>query len=87
MFAIGYEQPNGSIDYILADDDTLENVLESVVYRDEVPGGELKYCFCKDKFFSGRVSREEDTRFRFLRLLDGSWIIKDALSYKTISIS
>ena len=87
MLAIGYQQPNGSIDYILADDDIIENVLDSVVYRDEVPGGELKYCFSKDKFFSRRMFTNEDTRFRFLRLLNGNWIINDALSHKTITVS
>jgi hypothetical protein len=87
MLAIGYQQPDRSINYILADDDIIENVLDSVVYRDEIPSGELKFCLNKDKFFSGRMFREEDTRFRFLRLLDGNWIINDALTHKTITIS
>jgi hypothetical protein len=80
MLAIGYQQPDYSIKYVYADDDTFVNILDSVVYQDEVPSGELKTCFNKDKFFSGRMFREEDTRFRFLRLLGGSWVIKDACS-------
>jgi hypothetical protein len=88
MLAIGYEQPDRSVNYILADDDSFVNILDSVVYQDEVPSGELKQCFNKDKFFSGRMFREEDTRFRFLRLLDGNWVIKDACSSgKTITIT
>jgi len=88
MLAIGYEQPDRSVNYILADDDTFANVLDSVVYQDEVPSGELKHCFNKDKFFSGRMFREEDARFRFLRLLDESWVIKDACNLvKTITIT
>ena len=87
MLAIGYQQPDYSINYICADDDSFENILESVVYNDEVPSGELKCCFNKDKFFGGRIFKNEDTRFRFLRLLDGSWVIKNSSNSKTITIN
>ena len=87
MLAIGYQQPGGTVSYIYADDDTLENMLDRVVYRSEVVSGEARTCFNKDKFFSGRMFTNEDTRFRFLRLLDGNWVIKDSLSHKTITVT
>jgi hypothetical protein len=88
MLAIGYEQPDRSVNYVYADDDTFVNVLDSVVYQDEVPSGELRSCFNKDTFFSDRMFIEEDTRFRFLRLLDGNWVVEDSCgSGKTITIT
>ena len=88
MLAIGYQQPDYSINYIYADDDSFINILDTVVYNDEVPSGELKCCFNKDKFFAGRMFKNEDTRFRFLRLLNGIWVVKDACNLiKTITIN
>jgi len=88
MLAIGYEQPDRSVNYVYADDDTFVNILDSVVYQDEVPSGELRSCFNKDTFFADSMFIEEDTRFRFLRLLDGNWVIKDSCSSgKTITIT
>ena len=88
MLAIGYQQPDYSVNYIYANDDSFVNILDSVVYQDEVPSGELRSCFNKDKFFADCMFIEEDTRFRFLRLLDGNWVVEDSCGFgKTITIT
>ena len=62
----------------------LQNLLDSVVYRDlPLPTKvsdreELKTAGSFKEYFATELSDEEDTRFRFLRHLDGTWLIRDS---------
>lgn len=83
MITIGYEQADRSVKYLYTSDDTLENVITSVVYRD-IPlptkvynGEELKESMNIKAYFAEELSNEEDTRFRFLHRSDGTWLIRD----------
>jgi hypothetical protein len=82
MLTIGYEQPDKSVKYLYTSDDSLENIITSIVYpdlplptkvfsRDEIKDSSMK------EYFSTELSDEEDTRFRFLRRTDQTWIIRD----------
>ena len=83
MLTIGYEQKDGSVKYLYTSDDILENLLTSVVYADEpLPTkthyrDELKEAPTLKMYFATDLSNEEDTRFRLLRKLDETWIIRD----------
>ena len=83
MITIGYEQLDSSVKYLYTSDDTLQNLLTDVVYRDApLPNraynrDELKETRTITTYFSNDLSDEEDTRFRFLRLKDDTWLIRD----------
>jgi DNA-directed RNA polymerase delta subunit len=83
MLTIGYEQLDGSVKYLYTSDDTLQNLLTEVVYNDSpLPSkvynrDELKQSSNLTTYFSQDLSDEEDTRFRFLRLKDNTWLIRD----------
>ena len=83
MLTIGYEQPDKSVKYLYTSDDILENIISSVVYRDlPLPTkvynrDELKETPSLKEYFATELSDEEDTRFRFLRRTDHTWLIRD----------
>ena len=84
MITIGYEQADGSVKYLYTSDEMLQNLLDSVVYRDlPLPTKvsdreELKAAASFKEYFAAELSDEEDTRFRLLRRLDGTWLIRDS---------
>ena len=84
MITIGYEQTDGSVKYLYTSDEMLQNLLDSVVYRDlPLPTQvsdreELKAAASFKEYFAAELSDEEDTRFRLLRHLDGTWLIRDS---------
>lgn len=84
MITIGYEQADGSVKYLYTSDEMLQNLLDSVVYRDlPLPTKvsdreELKEAASFKDYFASGLSDEEDTRFRLLRRLDGTWLIRDS---------
>ena len=90
MLTIGYEQKDGSVKYLYTNDDSFENVLRLVVYSDiplpNRPYGrdELKETNTIQEYFAGKLSEEEDTRFRFLRRKDETWLIRDFYAYETV---
>ena len=90
MLSIGYEQKDGSVKYLYTNDDSFENVLSLVVYSD-IPlpdkpygGDELKETHTIHEYFAEKLSEEEDTRFRFLRRKDETWLIRDFYAYGTV---
>ncbi len=84
MLTIGYEQADGSVKYLYTSDELLENQLNTVVYPDlPLPTRiydreELKAVGSVKMYLESELSDEEDTRFRFLRYLDGTWLIRDS---------
>jgi hypothetical protein len=84
MITIGYEQADGSVKYLYTSDEMLQNLLDSVVYRDlPLPTKvshreELKESASFKEYFATELSDEEDTRFRLLRRLDKTWLIRDS---------
>jgi hypothetical protein len=84
MLTIGYEQPDGSVKYLYTSDEMLENVITTVVYSDKpLPTKpynreELKETQTVKDYLSSELSDEEDTRFRLLRRLDKTWLIRDS---------
>lgn len=93
MHTIGYEQPNGSVDYILLYDDTFENIITSVIYQNkpihQLSGETLNKTDNNQDYFSVVLKDKEDTRFRFLKQKDGMWIIRDyyGKTYHDITVS
>jgi hypothetical protein len=83
MITIGYAQADGSVKYLYTSDEMLQNLLDSVVYRDlPLPSKaydreELKEAGSFKEYFAAGLSEEEDTRFRLLRRLDATWLIRD----------
>ena len=84
MITIGYEQADGTVKYLYTSDEMLQNLLDSVVYRDSpLPTKvsdreELKAAAAFKDYFATELSDEEDTRFRLLRRLDKTWLIRDS---------
>jgi hypothetical protein len=84
MITIGYEQTNGSVKYLYTSDEMLQNLLDTVVYPDlPLPvkvsdREELKTAESFEMYFASELSNEEDTRFRLLRRLDKTWLIRDS---------
>ncbi len=93
MHTIGYEQPDGSVDYVLLYDDTFENIITSVIYQNKpihhLSGETLNKADNKQDYFSVVLKDEEDTRFRFLKQKDGVWTIRDFYGkiYHDITVS
>ena len=80
MHAIGYEADGGKVSYVVLDEDTLENIITSVVYKNKdltTGNGESKTAESKEEYFDKETKDEEDTRFRFLKQKDGVWVIRD----------
>ena len=84
MLTIGYEQKDRSVKYLFTSDDLLETLLTDVVYPDKplptkiYERDELKETNTVKEYFAKELSDEEDTRFRLLRKLDESWLIRDS---------
>jgi len=84
MLTIGYEQKDGTVKYLYTSDEMLQNLLNSIVYPDTpLPTKlynreELKETNSVKEYFASMLSEEEDTRFRLLRKLDQSWLIRDS---------
>ena len=80
MLAIGYEKADGTVAYVVLDDDSLENIIMDYVYKknDFMTGnGESKTAVSKQEYFDKETKDEDDTRFRFLKQKDGVWVIRD----------
>ena len=81
MHAIGYEEADGTVAYVVLSDDTLENIIMDVVYNNKdsrkTGNGESKTAESKQHYFDKETKDEEDTRFRFLKQKDGVWVIRD----------
>ena len=79
MHAIGYETDGGNVDYVVLDDDSLENIIMDYVYnkKDFMTGNGESKTVSKQHYFDKETKDEEDTRFRFLKQKDGVWVIRD----------
>ena len=80
MHAIGYEADGGNVAYVVLDDDTLENIITDVVYKNKdltTGNRESKTAESKQHYFDKETKDEEYTRFRFLKQKDGVWVIRD----------
>jgi hypothetical protein len=93
MHTIGYEQHDGSVNYVLLYDDSLENIITNVIYQNKsihhLSGETLNKAANKQDYFSVVLKDEEDTRFRFLKQKDDIWIIRDyyGKTYHDITLS
>jgi len=81
MLTVGYEKSDGSVEYVETYDDTLQNLINQIIYQNidinSFKGEEHKHVANKQEYFSEYLSGEEDTRFRFLKQKDGVWKIRD----------
>ena len=93
MHTIGYEQPDGSVDYVLLYDDTLENIITGVIYQNKpinrLSDETLNKAASSQEYFSVVLKDEEDTRFRFLKQKNDVWTIRDyyGKTYHDITLS
>lgn len=93
MHTIGYEQHDGSVDYVLLHDDTFENIITGVIYQNKpihrLSDEPLNKAASRQEYFSVVLKDEEDTRFRFLKQKDDVWTIRDyyGKTYHDITLS
>ena len=82
MYTVGYEQADGSIDYVLLYDDNFENIITTVIYENKhiqprMDGEVLKTSQSKQEYFGKTAKDEDDSRFRFLKQNNGVWMVRD----------
>jgi hypothetical protein len=82
MLTIGYTQVDGSVKYFYTSDDALENIIHNYIYKPTdietltvAPRDSKKCVESVSAYFDADLSEIEDTPYRLLKKVDGTWMI------------